>query len=102
MILYAQKDGIHTADRLTAAGIPAMVILPENFESLARCLRLIAAAAGEPDAATRAIGVMDRTLALARSTVSDLADHEKKRCYYAAPAPGVFLPRLRPTCSSTR
>ncbi|MBI9083590.1 MAG: ABC transporter substrate-binding protein [Desulfobacterales bacterium] len=85
IILYAQKDGVHTADRLAAAGIPAMVILPENFQSLARCLGLIATAAGEPAAAARATGVMGRTLALARSRVADLTAGQKKRCYYAAP-----------------
>ena len=85
IILYSQKGGVRTADRLAAAGIPAMVILPENFQSLARCLALIATAAGKPAAAARAAGVIDRTLALARSKVADLTVDQKKRCYYAAP-----------------
>jgi iron complex transport system substrate-binding protein len=44
--MYAQKDGVKTADRLVKAGIPAIVVLPETFDSLKSTLRLMARGGG--------------------------------------------------------
>ncbi|PID74587.1 MAG: hypothetical protein CSB28_02505 [Desulfobacterales bacterium] len=36
IIMYGQKDGIRTADRLTKLGFPAIVIIPESLDACRR------------------------------------------------------------------
>jgi iron complex transport system substrate-binding protein len=84
VLMYAQKDGVKTADRLVKAGIPAIVVLPETFDSLKSTLRLIAEAVGEPQLADAPIAATDRVLELAKQKVGDIKPGQRKSVYFAS------------------
>ncbi|MDD2315775.1 MAG: ABC transporter substrate-binding protein [Desulfobacterales bacterium] len=97
VILYAQKDGILTADRLGRSGIPAIVILPESLDSIKETLRIIARAAGCPERADTVIQAVDDVMDLVHVRTTGLKAQERKTVYYAGPegffttAPGDML-----------
>ena len=89
VFMYAQKDGIKTADRLVKAGIPAVVVLPETFDSLKGTLRMMAEAVGDAKLADAPIAAMDRALALAKERTANIAPDKRKSVYFAS-ALGFF------------
>lgn len=89
VILYAQKDGIVLADRLVDHGVPAIVIVPETMQSLYDTLNLIAAAAGVPQRAEKAVGTCRRVVASTRQRVSRIKAGQRKVVYFASPL-GLF------------
>lgn len=89
VILYAQKDGIATADRLGDHGVAAVVILPEKMQTLYATLRLIAGAAGVPKQAERAIAECRRVVQLVEQRVATIGDDHRQRIYFASPQ-GLF------------
>ncbi len=46
VIFYSQNDGLSATEKLTAMGIPCIVILPESFDSILEAMALIAHAMG--------------------------------------------------------
>ena len=97
VILYAQKDGILTADRLVRSGIPAIVILPESLDSIKETLRIIAQAAGCPERAETVIQAIDHVMDIVHARTADIEVQQRKTVYYAGPdgffttAPGTML-----------
>ena len=47
VIFYSQNDGLPATEKLTAMGIPCLVILPESFDSIQRAMEIIAQAMGD-------------------------------------------------------
>jgi len=84
VILYSQKDGIELADRLSAMNIACIVIIPETYETILACLRLIAEATGEQNRVLPIEKHMEQILNLVSSRVSGLSDQEKKTAYFAS------------------
>lgn len=89
VILYAQRDGVVLADRLQGMGIPAIIILPESFDSITQSLRVIAQAVDEPQRLSRTVAAMDSVLALVERAVGDIAAGDRKTAYFAAPR-GIY------------
>lgn len=89
VFMYAQKDGVKTAERLTEAGIPAVVVLPETFDTLKDTLKLMARAVGEPGLAERPVAAIDRVLGMARERVGDKPREDRRRVYFSS-ALGFF------------
>ncbi len=89
VLLYAQKDGVVLADRLQSMGIPAIIILPESFESIRESLRIIARAVGDPQRLSRTEEAMHAVLAVVEQAVGDIAVDDRRTAYFAAPR-GVF------------
>jgi iron complex transport system substrate-binding protein len=85
VILYAQKDGMAIADRLENLGIPSMVILPEDFDSIKKTLKLVARAVGRPELAQKVGQAMERVTELVADNLGALAPKDRKVVYYAAP-----------------
>lgn len=82
VIMYGQKDGVRVADKLTALGIPAIVIMPETLDDMVATLQLIGTAAGttaHTDKVVQAIETMQQRI---DSTVATIDVHPK--LYYAA------------------
>lgn len=84
VVLYAQKDGRHTADRLAALKIPSVIIFPEDFPSLYQTLRLLGRAAGVEADAERAVAAMRDLLDGTARCVEGLPPAAHKRGYYAS------------------
>lgn len=82
VIMYAQKDGIALADRLVDMGIPAIVILPEDFAKLDTTLLLIGKAAGVEDHARKVVDLCHEILDSVQQKVASIPLSERKRCYY--------------------
>ena len=89
VILYSQKDGLQMADRLAALGIPAIVILPETFETIQTSLALIARAVGEETPLPAVARHMDLILDLIRNRLKNLPPKERKTGYFAS-SRGIF------------
>lgn len=89
VILYSQKDGLQMADRLAALNIPAIVILPETFETIQASLALIARAVGEETTTLAVTRHMDLILDLIRNRLKNLPPKERKTGYFAS-SRGVF------------
>ncbi len=85
VIMYAQKDGVKIADRLVASGTPAIIILPETFETLKDTLKIIAAAVGDPNRADIPVKATDRILALAHNRTGAIPNNQRKSVYFASP-----------------
>lgn len=60
IIMYGQKDGVRTADRLTKLGFPTVVIVPETLEAMKETLDLIGRAAGNTAHTNTVIKAMSR------------------------------------------
>jgi len=84
-VLYAQKDGLETADRLAALGIAAVIIYPEDFPGLVQSLQVLAEAVGEPWRAAKVQVAMDRILNLVHNRVGALPAASRPVVYYASP-----------------
>lgn len=72
VIMYGQKDGIRVADKLTALGIPAIVIMPETLKDMMLTLDLIGDAAGTRAHTDRVVAVMrsiQQTISLRTDTL---------------------------------
>lgn len=89
VILYAQKDGRALADRLQHLGIPAIIIVPETFDSIKQALELITRAVGDDENLIPAASRMDEVLALVEKKLAMPVIEKKKRVYYASPR-GLF------------
>lgn len=87
VILYSQLDGVAVAERLERLGIPSIIINPESFDDIRHTLEVIAQASGNPGAAERAVGVMNRTVDMVRVKVGQPA--KRPAVYYASPQ-GTF------------
>ena len=89
VILYAQKDGLQLADRLVDLNIPAIIILPETFQTIQLSLELIARAAGGENNYRAVEQQMDELLHLILERLQNLPQTERKTGYFAS-ARGVF------------
>ncbi len=89
VILYAQKDGRELAGRLHALGIPAIIILPETFDSIKQTLELITRAVGSSGNDSPAAALMDEVLALVDRRLTAAAIPGKEKAYFASPR-GLF------------
>lgn len=85
VILYAHRDGIATAERLTRSGIPAVVIKPETFSSIRETIHLLGTALGEQKRAEEVIHAMNGILEKVSSRISGMEPGTQKQVYYAAP-----------------
>jgi len=85
VIIYAQKDGLQIADRLSELNIAVIVILPETINTLKQCLRLVAQLVDEPERAEKVIQAMDDVLKLVRDKVNHIPAGKRKTVYYASP-----------------
>jgi len=85
VLLYAQKDGVITADRLSRSGIPAIIILPESMASIKAALRIIAQAAGCPERADTVIQAIDHVMSVVSARTDGLPAQQRKTVYYAGP-----------------
>ena len=89
VILYSQKDGLQVADRLASLNIPAIVILPESFQTIRLSLKLIARAVGGETNILAVEQQMDNLLHLIRERLKDLPQEKRKTGYFAS-SRGVF------------
>jgi len=89
VILYSQKDGLQMADRLADLNIPAIVIMPETFESIRLALALMARAAGGETALKAVEKQMKGILCLIRERLENLPAEKQKTGYFAS-SRGVF------------
>ncbi|MDA3898101.1 MAG: ABC transporter substrate-binding protein [Desulfobacteraceae bacterium] len=89
VVLYAQKDGRVLADRLAVMGIPAVIILPESFDSVKKSLEIIARAAGNLEKAKQIEAVMDTMLDQVAARIKTIPMAERKTGYFASPR-GLF------------
>lgn len=89
VILYSQKDGLQVADRLISLNIPAIVILPESFQTIQISLELIARAVGGETGILTVEQQMDDLLHLIRERLKDLPQLKRKTGYFAS-SRGVF------------
>lgn len=81
VIMYGQKDGVRVADKLTALGIPAIVIVPETLEDMVATLNLIGQAAGTTMHTDKVVAVMAALQQRIDAKVSGLKMRPK--LYYA-------------------
>jgi iron complex transport system substrate-binding protein len=89
VILYAQKDGIELAGRLTLMQIPSIIILPESFASINTSLEIIAAAAGAAEHLAEIRENMEAVLALVDKRVRKLSPGKRKTGCFVSPR-GLF------------
>ncbi|MBN4065156.1 ABC transporter substrate-binding protein [Desulfocapsa sp. AH-315-G09] len=80
VIMYGQKDGVRLADRLTALGIPVIVIMPEDFSSMKTALALIGEASGRRKHVDTVIAAMS---AIEKGVASRVEGLAAPRVYYA-------------------
>ncbi len=84
VILYAQKDGLELADRLAQLGIPAIIILPEKFDSIETALLLMGKATGQEARGHMIYQNMENLLAIADQGLTELPKANRKTGYYAS------------------
>ena len=82
VIMYGQKDGVRIADKLTALGIPAIVIKPETLEDMKKTMTLVGEAAGRRLFTDKVVARMERIENLVASRVASVSLRPK--VYYAA------------------
>lgn len=85
VVLYAHKDGVKMAERLADAGIPAIVIKPETFDSIGETINILAAATGRRDQGMKVIKAIESVMELVSTRIADIDPDKKKRVYYATP-----------------
>jgi iron complex transport system substrate-binding protein len=85
VVLYAHRDGIEMADRLTRSGIPTVVIKPETFDSIRETMHILGAALDRQARAEEVIRAMDGILEQVSTRTSGMPPKAQKRVYYAAP-----------------
>lgn len=81
VIMYGQKDGTRLADRLTAMGVPAIVIMPESLAGMKQALDLIGRASGRTAHTRQVLNAMDRIESL---VAAGTAAQGRPGVYYAA------------------
>lgn len=81
VVMYGQKDGVQLADRLTALGFPAIVIVPEGFQAMKDTLDLVGRAAGTKEHTDRVLAAMDRVETRVSERVEMVG---RPKVYYAA------------------
>jgi iron complex transport system substrate-binding protein len=89
VICYSQNDGLPATEKLTAMGIPCIVILPESFDSILQAMTLIAHAMGESQRISFVRDQMDAVLALVDDRLAGLPKSREKTGYFASPL-GLF------------
>ena len=60
VIMYGQKDGVRTAERLTALGFPAIIIKPETLLDMQKSMELIGLAAGQEAHTNKVVAAMSK------------------------------------------
>jgi len=80
VIMYGQKDGIRMADRLTAMGIPAVVIMPESMGAIKDALDLIGRSSGRKAHTDRVVNAVDRIETLLEDRLDKVQTY---KTYYA-------------------
>lgn len=80
IIMYGQKDGVRTADRLTRLGFPTVVIVPETLDAMKEALDLIGRAAGNKAHTDKVIEAMSR---IEREVQERVAGRGTPGVYYA-------------------
>ncbi|MCP3872845.1 MAG: ABC transporter substrate-binding protein [Desulfobacteraceae bacterium] len=85
IILYAQKDGKELAKQFEKINIPAIIILPENFDGIKTSLKIIAMAVGEPERSLNVEKAMDYVMGLVEKRVAAIPQNRKKTAYFASP-----------------
>lgn len=89
VILYSQKDGMALADRLEKINIPAIIIVPETFDTIKSAMKLIARTAGVSDRMVKIEDRMDNMLELLKTRLSGLPEEKRKKVYFAS-SRGLF------------
>jgi len=89
VILYSQKDGLQLANRLADLNIPAIIILPETFQTIQLSLQLIAQAVGGETNYKAVEQQMDQVLLLIQERLRDLPLENRKTGYFAS-SRGMF------------
>lgn len=84
VIFYSQNDGLSATKKLTAMGIPSLVIFPESFDSIQQAMAVIAQAIGETQRMDPVRQHMDAVLSLVDERLADLPDSRKKNGYFAS------------------
>ncbi len=84
VIFYSQNDGLPATEKLTAMGIPCIVILPESFDSILQAMALIARAMGDSHRISFVRDQMEAVLALVDDRLADLPESRKKTGYFAS------------------
>lgn len=80
VIMYGQKDGIRTADRLTKLGFPAIVIIPESLEEVEKSLDLIGQASKQQAHTGRVLAAMTN---LKQKVHTQVREQNHPPVYYA-------------------
>ncbi len=80
IIMYGQKDGVRTADRLTKLGFPAIVIFPESLDDMQKILNLIGVAA---DNTVHTDAVVKEMAKIAENVAARVASKGQPKVYYA-------------------
>lgn len=89
VVLYAQRDGLELADRFSALNIPAVVILPETFDTITASLAVLATAAGANHRLARIRAAMEGILSRLDRSFADLPRSGRLTGYFASPQ-GLF------------
>ncbi|MCG8632260.1 MAG: ABC transporter substrate-binding protein, partial [Desulfobacterales bacterium] len=84
VILYAQEDGLELADRLALLNIPAMVILPETFETIQSSMEIIARAAGVKSRMDVIVSLMEEVLTTLDHGLSGLPEDRRVTGYFSS------------------
>ncbi|WDP84374.1 MAG: ABC transporter substrate-binding protein [Desulfobacter sp.] len=85
VILFSQKNGRVLADRLNTLGIPAIVIVPETFDSIKTAMDIMGKATGTYDKSRAAAQEMDKILGITDQRIARLDPLMKKTGYFASP-----------------
>ncbi len=78
VIFYSQNDGLSATEKLTAMGIPCIVILPESFDSILEAMALIAHAMGGSQRISFVRDQMEAVLSLVDNRLADLPVSREK------------------------
>ncbi len=84
VIFYSQNDGLSATEKLTAMGIPCIVILPESFDSILEAMALIAHAMGGSQRISFVRDQMEAVLSLVDNRLADLPVSREKTGYFAS------------------
>ncbi|CAG37709.1 probable iron (III) ABC transporter, periplasmic-binding protein [Desulfotalea psychrophila LSv54] len=76
VIMYGQKDGVRLANRLTALGIPTIVISPETMADMQETLQLIGRASGRDEQSTWVVAAMTHIQSILTERLAGLARPE--------------------------
>ncbi len=84
VIFYSQNDGLPATEKLTAMGIPCIVILPESFDSIVQAMAIIDEAMGDSQRIAFVREQMEAVLTLVEDRLADLPESLEKTGYFAS------------------